>query len=492
MRVGRTSRSDSLRIAARLTAILALVAGVIALVMLLSRGGEDPYELTAEFENASQLVGGENVVVGGVPVGSVSAIELADNAHALVTFTISEDFAPLPEGTTATVRSTSLASVANRRVELTLPPPSARSGRTIPDGTALGTESTISEVDLDQVFNALDPEAVGDARRVIKGLERSGRGVAGRANRGFRYANPLLSTSRRVLAELGTDERVLEQLIVDTAQLSGALAERAPEISELVDNLDAALGAVGRQRGALAAAVAELPAFLREANTTFVNLRAAADDLDPLLVAADPVAQRLGPFFAELRATTRGAVPTLRNLEGIVRRSGTANDLTELLRLAPALGRRAVGAGAPRCGEDPSDDYAAAADGNLAQGALGEVNCTLRNSLPVLGHLRAYTPELVGWFDDFAASGALDASGGIGRIAGTFNTFSAAPNGLPELLSPIDPADLYGTGGGTPLIDVGNNARCPGANERDPGDGSVPFTDGGTVDCDPSQVAVGP
>jgi phospholipid/cholesterol/gamma-HCH transport system substrate-binding protein len=473
-------------------ALCALVAAVVVLVALLGDGGDEPYELTAEFENASQLVGGESVVVGGVPVGSVSEIALADDAHALVSFTVNEDFAPLPEGTIATVRSTSLASVANRRVELTLPPPSARSERTLPAGATLGTESTVSEVDLDQVFNTLDPEAVGDARRVIKGLERSGRGVSERANRGFRYLNPLLSSSRRVLAELGTDEAVLEQLIVDTSQLSGALAERAPEISELVGHLDTALGAVGRQRGALAAALAELPAFLREANTTLVNLRAAADDLDPLLIAAKPVAERLGPFFAELRATTRGAVPTLRDLDQVVRRPGADNDLTEVLRLAPALARRAIGSGSPRCGEDPRADYAAAADDDFAQGALGEANCTLRNSLPVLNQLRAYTPELVGWFDDFATSGTIDASGGIGRIAGTFNAFSLAPNGLPDLLTPIDPADLYGTAGAVPLIDVGNNSRCPGANERDPGDGSVPFTDGGTLNCDPTQVAIGP
>ena len=49
--------------------------------------------------------------------------------------------------------------------------------------------------------------------------------------------------------------------------------------------------------------------------------------------------------------------------------------------------------------------------------------------------------------------------------------------------------DCAATGSG---YDVGNVARCPGANERDPGDGSSPFTDGGTLDCDPTQLPVGP
>jgi hypothetical protein len=39
---------------------------------------------------------------------------------------------------------------------------------------------------------------------------------------------------------------------------------------------------------------------------------------------------------------------------------------------------------------------------------------------------------------------------------------------------------------------MGNHQRCPGSLERDPGDGSTPFTDGGTLNCDPTQVPTGP
>ena len=40
--------------------------------------------------------------------------------------------------------------------------------------------------------------------------------------------------------------------------------------------------------------------------------------------------------------------------------------------------------------------------------------------------------------------------------------------------------------------DIGNFRRCPGANERPTPDGSHPFTDGGTLNCDPSIVPPGP
>jgi hypothetical protein len=110
---------------------------------------------------------------------------------------------------------------------------------------------------------------------------------------------------------------------------------------------------------------------------------------------------------------------------------------------------------------------------------------------------RAYTPELVGWFDDFGHSGYQDAIGGIGRIEATLSLFSISNAGIPNLLAPaIGPSDF------TASAANGERSRCPGGNEHpvgdvEPGDNSVPFTDGGALtdgipgDCDPTQTAPG-
>ncbi|HEX6115700.1 MAG TPA: MlaD family protein [Solirubrobacterales bacterium] len=479
------------QLATRILGLGAIVLAAVTLSIVLFGGEQDRYEVTGEFRNASQLVGGELVVVGGVEAGTVERIELSDDNRALITFTVEDEFAPLERGTVATVRSTSLAGMANRRVELSLPA-AGEGGETIDDGGVLDESETVSEVDLDELFNTLDPKTLADLKRVIAGFERAGSGLSAQANRGLRYLNPLLSTSRQVLGRLNSDREAVRRLIVDSSELSSALADRSPEIAELVANLNTASGAIGRQRAALASAIGKLPDFMREANTTFVNLRAAADDLEPLIDATGPVAERLGPFFSEFRGAARGAVPTIRDLERVIRRGGRANDLVELTRLTVPLADVALGDGSPDCGEDPATDFGSAADDDFRQGALGEANCALRNSMPVLSHFRAYTPELVGWFDDFSTSGTLDASGGIGRIGGTFNVFTPSASGAPELLSPVDPADVYGAAGADQLLDMDNDQRCPGALERDPGDGSTTFTDGGALDCDPSQVPVGP
>jgi phospholipid/cholesterol/gamma-HCH transport system substrate-binding protein len=456
------------------------VAAVVAGLLLL--GGGSSYEVTASFQNASQLVKGSQVVVGGVPAGSVKQIALGDHGQALVTISLDGDYAPLRRGTTAQIRSYSLSGIANRQVQLNLPPPS-EAGPEIPSGGSLSQSETTSEVDLDQLFNTLNARTIKNFKHLIEGFQLSYEGVSTKANAGFHYLNPFLSTSRRVFDELTLDQHAFESLIVDTSHLSGALAARAPDISLLIHNVDRMMGAIGGQSTALREAISRLPAFMRQSNTTFVNLRATLDDLDPLVDASKPVADRLGPFFRTFRHAAHDAVPTIRDLNAVIRRPGSQNDLVELTRDQVPLARAGVGSGSPACGQNPTSDYGAAADRNFSQGALGESVCALRNGLPSLAFFRAYTPELVGWFNDFGTSGINDANGGIGRISTTFNTFSASTPGTPA--SPI--SQLLSISGGT-----GNDRRCPGSNERNPGDNSTPFTDNGTLACNPSQVPLGP
>ena len=87
----------------------------------------------------------------------------------------------------------------------------------------------------------------------------------------------------------------------------GALAERRSDLTGAVRNLNRTFGALRSEKSALAESVERLPPFMRRANTTFVNLRAALDDVDPLVDASEPVARRLRAVpgrGARLRAPT--------------------------------------------------------------------------------------------------------------------------------------------------------------------------------------------
>jgi hypothetical protein len=175
-------------------------------------------------------------------------------------------------------------------------------------------------------------------------------------------------------------------------------------------------------------------------------------------------------------------VPTVRGLNLALRSPGAANDLVELTRLQDPLAQIGVG---------PIDR-----NGASRPGALPASADSLKNSLAQVSMLRAYSPELTGWFDDFGHSGFPDAFGGIGRISTTLNAFSAGVPSLPiqpcanalDILSSVCKAltpNLLAQ-----ALNLKNLRRCPGANERGLTDDQL--TQGGTVDCDPSQTPMGP
>jgi phospholipid/cholesterol/gamma-HCH transport system substrate-binding protein len=233
--------------------------------------------------------------------------------------------------------------------------------------------------------------------------------------------------------------------------------------------------------------VGQLPDFMRQFNTTAVNLRAALDDVQPLVNATRPVARKLQPFTKRLRGFARDAVPTVRGLNGVIKTPGAANDLVELTRLQDPLAEIGVG---------PANRNGASRPGALPASAEA-----LQNSLDQISMLRAYAPELTGWFDDFGHSGFPDAFGGIGRISTTVNTFSVgAPgagvpcNNVAQILQIPLGTSICQTLSGSDLFNalpgIKYLRRCPGSNER--GLTEDQLTQGGTVNCDPDQVPVGP
>ena len=98
---------------ARVVAVggIVVAAALAAVLMFGSQGG---YRVAATFENAGQLVVGNQVHVGGTPVGSVKEIELTDDGQARVEMELDGDVVPLHEGTTAVIRAPSLSGIANR------------------------------------------------------------------------------------------------------------------------------------------------------------------------------------------------------------------------------------------------------------------------------------------------------------------------------------------------------------------------------------------
>ena len=453
----------------RAVAVLALLAAA-ALTAVVLLGGGPTYGVTLRLENASQLVKGNLVQVAGTKVGTVKSIRLTDDGQAAVRIEVDGDYAPLRQGTQAVVRQASLSGIANRYVDLLQGPMTAPP---IVDGATLAATGSDPVVEIDQLFQIFDEDTREATRTTIAGFADMTEGRTEEANDAVRNLNPVLSASQRLFSELNRNSDLLERFVVRSSQLVTDVADKREELAGLVDHFGTVSTTLAGRDDELADSVQRLPGFLRKANTTFVNLRATLDDLDPLVAASKPVVRDLRPLLADLRPFARDTAPALRDLAGAIRRPGAANDLVELLRAQAPLDRAA--------------NREAQANGATRRPAFPELADALAGSTPQLAYFRPYGPDLTGWFDDFSSTGGYDALGNYSRAGLALSSFTLTPAGQ---IAPVPPElrdDVLAAG-----AKLGRSNRCPGSIERDTEDHTPNWRPSADFNCDPTQGPVGP
>ena len=451
-------RSGIARRRSRTLALVALVAVLVALVVVLTGGGSREYRVI--MQNAGQLVPGDVVRIGGVQAGSVKGLELTHDGQAEVTVALHKSWGQLHAGTTVTVRSSGIATVTGRFVDIS-PGPSFRPA--IPDGGTIDVDHTQSIVDIDQLLNAFDGRTRRSLRKVLHGFSTWYAGREADANTSARYFPAALQSATHLFQELNQDSGTLEQFITETGTALHALSRRRADLTALVSDTRSTARALGADNESLSAALQNLPPALREGSNAFASVRPALTDLRALVRASDPASRRLAPFLRDLQPVVSRAVPTFRDFRRLFDRPGKSDDLLDALRTLPSLGR-------------------------LTDKAFPQAEKTLRASEPVLSFIRPYTPDLVGFVRSFGSAAATyDANGHYARTVPVFDAFKFTDDANGGSLTVKDRSEK----GKSPYVSQNNLRRCPGASLPGLSDASAPFVDNGPLanpDCDPSEV----
>jgi phospholipid/cholesterol/gamma-HCH transport system substrate-binding protein len=255
------------------------LASVIGNIHLFS----EPYELKAEFADASGLLSGDVVKAAGVTVGRVEEIRVQDGL-AIVTMTV-EDGTEIPANVSAEIRFRNL--IGQRMVSLVDRPSDGEVGL-LADGDRIPLARTSPAFDLTLLFNGLRPlirsTSPEDINIVSNALVQA---LEGRSDE----VEGILSNLAAVADTLASRDAQLSTLLDGVNVVTEDIAGRDAQLQRTLANLNNFLGDLDASKGDLATALTTLDKASRMlgrvVDDNSSRITANLDDLSVILDAVD-------------------------------------------------------------------------------------------------------------------------------------------------------------------------------------------------------------
>lgn len=267
-----------------------------------------PYTLKAEFSTAQAVTPGQGqtVRVSGVRIGDISKVELHDGV-AIISMDVDPDYKGLVH-TDAKALLRPKTGLKDVFVELT---PGSKSAPTAKPGFVIPVANTLPDVNPDEILSSLDADTRGYLTLLVSG---AGEGLADRGGdlqEVFRRFEPTHRDLARVTAGVAQRHRNLSRLIHSLNLLNGALAEKGPQLAEVVSAGSDVFRAFASEQANISRAVGDLPGTLRQTTQTLGKVRALADVLGPSVTQLRPAVRRIDAANRSLTPLAREATPLL-------------------------------------------------------------------------------------------------------------------------------------------------------------------------------------
>jgi phospholipid/cholesterol/gamma-HCH transport system substrate-binding protein len=323
-----TATMNTPQLAARLVVGVAAVVAIVVLVSLATGGSS--YDLKLTMSDASGLRPGSQVLLGGVSVGSVNALNLGPDNTVIADLHLTPGQVNIGQG--ASVRIIGANLLGEKYAALQPGNPS----NPLPSGTTLPESATTIPTDLDQIVDVLDG---GTRARLATLLQEAGLAVAGRRSDVGAILRQLplsVSAATQLLDTLVQDNHTLGDLITNSNQFVSRINAQSNDLKQIMGAGAQALTTLSQSAGSLRQAVAGAPQALSTINNFFVQGTAAITRLTPAAGAIANTAPELNALLTRVKPFTQAAVPTLN------RAAAVAPDLTKLAEQATPTVKSAV------------------------------------------------------------------------------------------------------------------------------------------------------
>ncbi|MDX6663950.1 MAG: phospholipid/cholesterol/gamma-HCH transport system substrate-binding protein [Solirubrobacteraceae bacterium] len=322
--------------------LFALSCFGLLLFLWLAFGGPVPlkpkgYRFKVAFPEATQLAEQADVRIAGVSVGKVTHKDInlkTEPNRTIATIQLDSNIAPLHADARAILRQKTL--LGETYVELT---PGTNTAKRIPEDGWLANAQVHDAVQLDEIFQALDPVT----RRAFQNWQQDlAKGINGHGqdfNDAIGNLPTFIASGDDVLGVLDAQSAAVRRLIRNTGVTFGALTQNERQLHNLITNSEDTFGALASQNNALAETFHIFPTFLDESKKTFVKLEAFSKNTRPLIHDLRPVARDLRPTLRAVKAFAPDLENTFRKLDPLITASRTGLPaLTSTLKATtPAL-----------------------------------------------------------------------------------------------------------------------------------------------------------
>ena len=328
--------------AGRLLAMGAFALSCVGLLLFLwlSFGGTIPlkpkgYRVHVLVPEATSLANEADVRISGVTVGKVKSKKVNVNAGATdVTLEIDHRYAPIPNDTNAILRQKTL--LGETYVELS---PGDKSSGSITDDGRIARTQVAPTVELDEIFRGFDQKTRTAFQEWMVSQGRAFKDHGQDLNDALGNLAPFAEDTSTLLQILNEDRTDVRRLIRNTGGVFTALTERRGQLRGLISNSNRVFETTAARNRALQETFRILPTFLQESRRTLVRVTAFADNANPLVTQLRPAARELSPTLVALGTLAPDLRDLFRDLDPLITVSRTGLPATSqfLDELRPLL-----------------------------------------------------------------------------------------------------------------------------------------------------------